>query len=243
VLPDGALLTVVTMRAPNGTSEPHRILAMRSDDAGATWSTPVLVTEFPATDRRHSTPWSDPETGEAVDAPEWAISAAVGPSGTVYVTWRHARAPGTADIRLARSLDGGASWGSPITIASAAAEMFLPVIAVASDGTVGVTYYDDRRDVLGDEGYTAHVWFAHTHDDGATWRETRVSGPFDMRTALLRKIPVRGLFLGDYHGLVPLPGGFGAAFAVAQPRARAGGSDVFFARLRTSRAGKQLRPR
>jgi hypothetical protein len=234
VLPDGALLTITTMRARNGTSDPHRIFAMRSTDGGATWSSSILVTEFPATDRRHSTPWSDPETGEAIDAPEWAISSAVAPNGTVYITWRHALSPAAADIRLAKSTDGGASWSPPTTIASTGAEMYLPVIAVAPDGTVGVTYYDDRRDVLGDGGYSNDLWFAHSDDRAATWRETHLGGPFDMRTALLRRIPVRGLFVGDYHGLVPLPGGFGAAFALAQPSARVGGSDVFFARLRTS---------
>jgi hypothetical protein len=239
-LPDGALLTLTTMRARNGTSDPHRIYAMRSTDGGATWSPPILVAEFAATDGRHSTPWSDPETGEAIDAPEWAISSAVAPSGTVYVAWRHAGSPGAADIQLAKSADGGVSWTAPTTIASAGAELFLPVIAVAPDGTVGVTYYDDRSDILGHNGYSNDLWLAHSHDGGATWRETHVGGPFDMRAALLRKIPVRGLFVGDYHGLVALPGGFGSAFALAQPQARAGGSDVFFARLRTSpaRAGQ-----
>lgn len=234
VLPDGALLAITTVRARNGTDDPHRIFAMRSTDLGTTWSPPTLVTEFPATDGRHSTPFSDPETGEAIDAPEWAISSAVARDGTVYVTWRHRVSPAEADIRLAKSTNGGVSWGSPTTVASASAEIFLPVIAVARDGTVGVTYYDDRRDVLADEGYSNDFRFAHSHDEGATWRETHVGGPFDMRTALLRKIPIRGLFVGDYHGLVPLPGGFGAAFGLAQPQAGAGGSDVFFARLRTS---------
>jgi hypothetical protein len=116
--------------------------------------------------------------------------------------------------------------------------MFLPVIAVAHDGTVGVTYYDDRRDILGDDVYRNDLWFAQSHDGGSSWGETHVAGPFDLRTALLRKIPVRGLFVGDYTGLVPLRHGFGAAFALTEPEARAGGSDLFFTRLRTSHPGK-----
>lgn len=238
VLPSGALVVLTTVRARNATTDPHRIYALRSTDLGATWSPAVLVAEFPATSGRHSTPWSDPETGEAIDAPEWAISAVLAPSGALHVAWRQAGAPGTADIRVATSRDGGASWSLPSTIASAGAQMFLPVIAAAPDGTLGVTYYDDRRDVLGDAAYGGDLWFAHSHDQGATWSEAHVAGTFDLRTALLRKIPVRGLFIGDYHGLVPMPGGFGAAFALAQPQARAGGSDVFFARLRTSPTGR-----
>ena len=233
VLPGGDVLTLTTMRARNGTRDPHQILAVRSSDRGRTWTAPTLVTQFPATDGRHSTPWSDPETGEAIDAPEWAISATVAPNGTVYVTWRHADATGGADVRLARSSDGGRSWSLPTTVAAAASQMFLPVVAVAADGTVGVTYYDDRRDRLGDGLYRNDLRFTHSHNGGRTWRETRLAG-FDMRSALLRKIPVRGLFVGDYTGLVPLPRGFGAAFALGRPHARAGGSDVFFSRIRTA---------
>lgn len=44
--------------------------------------------------------------------------------------------------------------------------------------------------------------------------------------------PVRGRFLGDYTGIVAMPGGFGAAFTQSQPKAKTGGSDVFFARTR-----------
>jgi hypothetical protein len=230
---DGALLTVTTMRAPNGTTLPHRILAMRSTDGGTTWSAATLVAEFPATDGRHSTPWNDPETGEAIDAPEWAISAAAAPDGATYVTWRHATSPGAADIRLAKSTDGGAAWSFPVTVASVRTQMFLPVIAVSHNGTVGVTYYDVRRDVIGDHAYTSDIWLAHSHNGGATWRETHLGGPFDLRSAPLRKIPVRGLFVGDYHGLVALRNGFASVFAMAKPKARAGATDIFFTRVLT----------
>lgn len=107
------------------------------------------------------------------------------------------------------------------------------MVAVAGDGAVGVTYYDDRRDVLGDGLYRSDVRFAHSHDGGRTWNEARLAG-FDLRSALLRKIPVRGLFVGDYSGLVPLPRGFGATFALGRPKARTSGSDVFFSRMRTA---------
>ena len=241
-LPDGSLVVLTTVRAPNGRSDPHRIHAMRSTDGGETWSSPSLVVEFPATDGRHSTPWSDPDSGVPVDAPEWAISAAVAPVGTIYVTWRNAQTPSSANIALSKSTDGGTTWSAPITVASSGHQMFLPVVAVARNGTVGVTYYDDRRDVLGRGGYTNDFWFSHSRDGGATWRETHVGGPFDLRTSLLRRIPVQGLFLGDYHGLVPLPRGFGSVAAMARPQAEAGGSDLFFARLHTSPHGLRAHP-
>jgi hypothetical protein len=236
VLRDGTLLVVTTMRARNGTPDPHRIYGTRSGDLGVTWSPPTLIAEFPATDGRHSVPFSDPETGEGIDAPEWAISSAVAPGGEVYVAWRNKTWPGAADIRVVRSDDDGVTWSPPTIAAGAGAQSFLPVIAVADDGTVGLTYYDDRRDVLGDPGYSVDFWFAHSHDRGETWHETHVAGPVDLRSALLRKIPIRGLFLGDYHGLAPIRGGFGSAMALSQPDASAGGSDVFYTRLRTAPA-------
>jgi hypothetical protein len=236
-LPDGSLVVLTTVRARNGTADPHRIYAMRTADAGDTWSAPVLVAEFPATNGRHSTPWDDPETGLAVDAPEWAISAAVGPNGTLYVTWRNSLPPINADVALSKSTDGGLTWSAPSTVASSGAQMWLPVIAVARDGTVGITYYDDRRDVLDQDGYTNDFWFSYSHDGAATWREIHVGGPFDLRTALLRKIPIQGYFLGDYHAMVAMPGGFESVFAMARPEAKVGGSDLFVARLRVSPSG------
>jgi hypothetical protein len=217
-----------------GDTEAEPTRAMRSTDSGSTWSPAVPVAEFPATDGRHSTPFDDPETGERIDAPEWAISSAVAPDGTVYVAWRHASGAGTATIRFTKSPDGGLAWQAPATIADAGAETYLPILAVSGDGTVGATYYDVRRDVPGDAAYTSDLWFARSFDGGANWEESHLGGRFDLRTALLRKIPVRGKFLGDYHALVPLPGGFGVAFALADPKARAGASDVFFGRIFTT---------
>ncbi|MFN2539412.1 MAG: sialidase family protein [Mycobacteriales bacterium] len=234
VLDDGSLLVVTTVRARNGTADPHRIYATRSADLGESWSAPVLVAEFPATDRRHSTPWSDPETGEAIDAPEWAVSAAAAPDGEVHVVWRHRTGPDSAEVRMADSTDRGGTWNAAHLVAGPGGQTFLPVVAVGPDGTLGVTYYDDRNDVPGDAAYPADLWFAHSHDGGATWQERHLAGPVDLRTALLRKIPVRGLFLGDYHGLVAARGGFGSVAALARPEAAAGGSDLFFTRIHTS---------
>lgn len=242
VLDDDSLLTLTTMRAPNGTTLPHRIFATRSFDNGETWSVPAGVAEFPATDGRHSTPWNDPETGDRIDAPEWAISAALAPNDTVFVTWRHAVPSLGADIRFAKSADGGTTWSTPATIASTGAQGFLPVVAVDHEGTVGVTYYDDRRDQPGDPSYSADFWFAHSHDDGASWREQHVAGPFDLRSTLMRRIPVTGRFVGDYHGLVPIRGGFVSTFALGQPQAAAGGSDIFSVRLLTGPRGQGREP-
>jgi hypothetical protein len=108
---------------------------------------------------------------------------------------------------------------------------FSRLLRVAGDGTVGVTYYDWRNDVLGDGPLTTDVWFAHSHDGGASWAEVHLAGPFDFRSAPFRKIPGGGRFVGDYHGLAGLPHGFAAAFAMAAPQATSGATDIFFAQF------------
>jgi hypothetical protein len=105
---------------------------------------------------------------------------------------------------------------------------FEPAIAVDSHGTVGVTWYDMRNDRPGDDALTADVWFAHSNDHGATWRQTHIAGPTDLRPA---DLPVPN-YVGEYQGLAALRGrGFAAIFTLAAPQARNGPTDIFFARI------------
>jgi uncharacterized membrane protein YfcA len=77
-------------------------------------------------------------------------------------------------------------------------------VAVQTDGTIGVTYYDFRSNT-GDRGtLLTDYWLARSTDGGATWRESRVAGPFDLAIAPY----AGGLFLGDYQSLV----GIGSTF-------------------------------
>jgi hypothetical protein len=102
---------------------------------------------------------------------------------------------------------------------------------VATDGTVGVTYYDFRHDCPGDDELTTNVWFAHSHDGGRSWAETPVADePFDLNSA-------EG-FLGGYFGLAAVPGGFAAAFVQARPAAPEPPTDVFFARIGATRGNR-----
>jgi hypothetical protein len=108
---------------------------------------------------------------------------------------------------------------------------FEPSIAVDEHGTVGLTWYDLRNDRAGDEALTADVWFAHSDDAGASWRQTHVAGPTDLRTAPL----AAHNRVGEYQGLAALPNGFAAIFTLAAPQAKDGPTDIFFARLKPSR--------
>lgn len=238
VLPDGSLLVLATMLPgllpDTGRWLPHTIQAVRSSDGGSTWTAPATVAEFDTGDASfHS--GADTDGGERIQAPSAFTGADVAPDGTVHVAWRHAVDARTVEVRTSRSSDGGRTWAPPRVVRAGDAEVFLPHLAVAGDGTVGVTYHDTRADVPGDAGFTTDLWLSRSRDGGRTWTEEHLVGPVDLRTAPRRDVPSRGLFLGDYHGLIGTAGGFTAAVALPAPFARAGATDVFLVR-RSSQA-------
>jgi Neuraminidase (sialidase) len=248
-LKDGTLVLVTTInpyvngQAPGTT--PSRTVALRSQDGGVTWSLPVDVTEWSPTGEGSSdSPFHDPETGTPVEAQEDNTAVALAPDGTLYVAGRNSTGDGSSEIAVVRSDDGGRTWGEQLVVARGGHQKWMPSIAVDGDGTVGLTYYDHRNDVLGDDPFTTDMWFAHSRDAGRTWTERHLAGSFDLRTATHRKIPVDGLFLGDYQGIAGLAKGFVAAFAMSRPVATVGHSDIFFSHMKTPRSqGHLMLPR
>lgn len=239
VLPDGTLLATYAVIRTNPLA--HQMLAKRSLDGGRTWPLlAVTIAESPAGAlqptggdcRTLAAPVRDAEGGApCVQMPENELSADIGPDGSIHVAWAHWMSAGHSEIRVSRSTDGGRSWSAPTSVSAASGGKAIPALAVAADGTVGVSWYDFRSDVAGDEWFSGEVWFAQSGDGGASWRERRIAGPFDMRSAPHRLIPFPGLFLGDYFGLVALPDGFGALFALPAPYAVEGTTDLFYARV------------
>jgi hypothetical protein len=195
VLPGGALLAVFA-RADFEAGLGY-LYAARSPDEGRTWLPPVLAVtkSFPP----------DAVDDKDIPLPQPGFpSAAVAPDGSVYVAFEDNKSSSSGAIGVARSRDGGRTWSSaPLPGVSAFA--FEPAIAVDAHGTVGVTWYDLRNDRPGDATLTADVWFAHSDDRGASWRQTHVAGPTDLRTAPL---PAHN-YVGEYQGLAALPGAAG----------------------------------
>jgi hypothetical protein len=230
VLPDGSLLAAYLQTEAAGQDAEH---ATRSTDGGRTWSAPSTIG---ITSPRFATDPDGPNAQLGLDdlpagaaqgddiASYPAPSLDVGPDGAAYVAYQDITSPDgssfTSTIWVARSTaeSGWSTWTS-LPAKSEATQAFMPTLAVAPDGTVGVTYYDLRDDTPGAPVLFDH-WFAESHDRGATWQEVRVMGPYE-------EVGDKG----EHFGLDAIPGGFGAAFTSTP--SETSGHEITFARLRS----------
>jgi hypothetical protein len=207
------------------------VAVLRSTDRGDTWSSPIEVSDV------DTVGVTDPDNGHAVRTEDIIpdIAAGLAP-GRVYAVWQDGSFSGPprgkehAGIAFSQSLDGGLTWSPKIQINQApATQAFTPSVAVAADGTVGVTYYDFRNNTAA-PGLPTDYWFVHCHaatqdcSDPNNWSsDTHVAGPFDMETAP----DAAGYFVGDYEGLARAGNSFVAFFAIANDGNLANRTDIF----------------
>lgn len=160
---------------------PWRVVAWTSADAGAAFGPPVTV------------------AGDLVAPARIIVNLAPAPSfardpsgdGRLYAAWDAGR-DDARDVFLARSDDAGATWSSPIAVASRPGGQFLPAAGVSPDGRVDVVFYDRAA---GPEDHRAQVALASSPDGGRTFHAATISDlPFDTRIGFgaLQGIPVLG---------------------------------------------------
>jgi BNR/Asp-box repeat len=210
VLPDGTLVDIFDFAQGSGKNFPgFDIKVQRSTDRGQTWSEPIEV----APERAVGV--FDPDTGTPVRAggglPDIAVdlNRTSAGYGNLYAVWGDSFGGGKnkpdlhSTIVFTESTDGGLTWSPLARIDRSPSDVqaFTPSVHVASDGTVGVTYYDFRGNTA-DPGVPTDQWFIHCHPtsdcaDPANWAENHVDGPFDIENAPI----AGGYFLGDYEGL------------------------------------------
>ena len=210
VAPDGAVY--VAFENFNTPAENH-YLVVSSPDGGATWTSPVRVDTVYDINYPRNLSGRSTLTGCAlrVNAAGNLAADPSDPSGnTVYLAWadnRNGSAAATnADVLLARSTDGGATW-STYLLDSTPNDQFYPWVAVAPDGRVDVGYMD-RSYSSGQAvclyGFTlTRVTFDNAGAIATLVRQRVDTGLSDPGRSRWFSAATGGnsLFIGDYNGV------------------------------------------
>ncbi len=216
-------------------ARPSSVVVQSSSDGGRSWSAPHTVAKAltVAEESKEAHTGTQIRTGFVV--PAYAVDPR---SGTLYVVWqdaRFSRGRRYDQVVLARSSDRGRTWSRPIRVSAPDRQAFVPSVAVADDGAVGVTYFDTTAGRVGHPVATRYI-FAASRDGSRSFDRTPVGPPFDLAHApLMAAVPEEavppGLFLGDYMSLANLGNGFRAVY-VTTNASRANPTDVRYAALR-----------
>ena len=222
VLPSGALVDVFTefKFSDDGTHKGALLSVIHSFDKGQSWSAPVRMTAIPIF------AVTDPETGTLIGTstsfccPNPAV--AMDPrNGNLYVVWEDTQFSNgqNGSIAFSMSSDGGFTWSAaiqvnrtPLNIPAANRQAFIPAIAVAADGTIGVTYYDLRFNDS-NPGLPTDYWMVHCHPSVMTPPSKPASWGSEIRLTAqsfdIEKVaPGDRYFIGDYQGLATVGNDF-----------------------------------
>ncbi|MEJ9227129.1 sialidase family protein [Priestia aryabhattai] len=184
------------------TTDPaYRFVVRRSLDGGATFETPVNVSDVVPV------PQVLPVPGYAfrvLTFPAISTDRSVGPNnGAVYAVWQDNRL-GYADIFLSKSIDEGLSWSEPVSVTNAipGSQNFFPAIDVDPlTGDITIIYYSNQL-----SGYYLDVFVARSSDGANTFTNTRITTTsFDPNAGSTTPTPL----IGDYIDVAAVPpGGF-----------------------------------
>lgn len=240
-LPDGTPVAFFKQRLPGG------LYVKRSVDGGASWpEQPIRISDAAMGPTHAVTPGEATVILAASDRPMAAVDDE---SGRLAVVWQQGieQAP-PMQVYFSLSEDGGSTWSTPERIDQTAPnpnrsfvieQAFRPSVAFASDGTIGVMYYNFQNDTPNDDRADADVWFIHCHparDDCTSHRGWSppvrlTSRSFDYHRAFYCEVATahgEGYWLGDYMGLTTSSTDFLAAFTVTT---ETDAGDIMFVRI------------
>lgn len=146
--------------------ENQRLLVSRSDDAGASFSSPVTATPEP-----------ENIAADGENRPRIAVAR----DGSVLLVWAQSLPQRfTANIRFSRSTDGGKTFSTPVTLNDDGRIGGHSFASMALDGAgrVAIVWLDGRdRDAVREQGGKfagSSVYMALSSDNGATFSANRV---------------------------------------------------------------------
>ena len=130
-------------------------------------------------------------------------SIAVDPSnGSVYVAYPSRSGADQANVFLTHSTDGGKTWSQPLRVNDdqTGTDQWMPSVAVASNGVVGVMFYDRRRDPAHD--LKIDVFLATSADGGKTVSTNRRITTRSFPPAVNFDPAIAANYMGDYNQMV-----------------------------------------
>lgn len=180
------------------------IMFASSSDGGTTWSSPVRAA-FDVSASEQRTP-----------------AVAFDGGGTLYVAWMDTRS-GHGDIYVARSTNGGSSWGLGVRVNdnSTLTDQSLPTLAAGDSGHVYLAWSDGRN---GNDD----IFFAASTNSGQSWSQN-VKVNSDTGSAVQTEPSLARDGVGDLH--------------LTWRDTRNGDADIFYARSTNEGAGWQTNRR
>ena len=205
-------------------SDARRIEIAKSTDQSQSFATPVVVDNV--TPVGSIVPLADGSAQQVLQGAfrtnEWP-SLGIDRSGkafqnTIYVAWNDGRnlpvpeflsltdSYNYSDILVSRSVDGGATWSSPVRVNSnteplptgLGTDQFEPGLAVDQNtGNVGVCFYDRRRDA---KNFLIDRECAKSTNRGNSWTNTSIT-PAPFAPEIDQDLFVASGYMGDYDTL------------------------------------------
>ncbi len=172
-------------------------LVSKSTDGGNTWTSPVTIAQVQLVPDGCGCAYygSIPNTSERVsNIPAIDIDNSSGShSGNLYATFYNYTGS-QMQVEVATSTNGGATWGAPVRVTTAANDEFFPWLTVSPTGIIGVTWYDRRNDP---SNLSYEEFGALSSDGGASFGTnyqlaSKPSNPHNDGFG--------GSFIGDYSG-------------------------------------------
>ncbi len=157
----------------------------------------------------------------------WVVTAPVaGPLGDHVYVLASVNPPGadSLDVNFARSVDGGATWSTPVRINDDAGDawQWFGTLSVAPNGRLDAVWNDSRADP---GGVDSVLYYASSGDGGISWStNVALSPPFDPHLGWPQQNK-----LGDYYDMVSED----ALVHIAWAATFNGEQDVYYLRLDT----------